>query len=424
MAILTFKKNKNFIYAIIYWILEIIFRLVSNLKKDFFKMSSDSVQNEYMFVILLNLADLLSIFLVLYIKHSSKREIEKIIEKKEEKEKEKENEDEKSKSSVIELIYEKSEIRYKRSFYIKIIIIAILDYLSRSSFWISYAITKADSSVLSHTLQKNITIIVDIIMRYIFSTFILKVEVYKHHIFSIIVAAVGFALLIINDFLLMITKKENKNDLSKTFFYTAIVSISGFSYPLEDTFVKKVFSQNYIYPAKIQFYRGFLELILIIVITPILFFSFNLQENFQFNISLAVTLTMIFYTLASFIKAYILLKIVYHYSSQSVSFLIISQSFGGTIIRLIKIVKEKDAGKWKYLLFFLEVLGIVMILISSLINDEIIIINKYGLNENVKSNIIRRSELEMIDMNLIDDPHLYDIDFKDENNDENLENNN
>ena len=73
---------------------------------------------------------------------------------------------------------------------------------------------------------------------------------------------------------------------------------------------------------------------------------------------------------------------------------------------------------------FLEVLGIVMILISSLINDEIIIINKYGLNENVKSNIIRRSELEMIDMNLIDDPHLYDIDFKDENNDENLENNN
>ena len=65
-----------------------------------------------------------------------------------------------------------------------------------------------------------------------------------------------------------------------------------------------------------------------------------------------------------------------------------------------------------------------MILISSLINDEIIIINKYGLNENVKSNIIRRSELEMIDMNLIDDPHLYDIDFKDENNDENLENNN
>ena len=188
--------------------------------------------------------------------------------------------------------------------------------------------------------------------------------------------------------------------------------------------MKKVFSQNYIYPSKIQFYRGFLELILIIVITPILFFSFNLQENFQFNISLAVTLTMIFYTLASFIKAYILLKIVYYYSSQSVSFLIISQSFGGTIIRLIKIVKEKDAGKWKYLLFFLEVLGIVMILISSLINDEIIIINKYGLNENVKSNIIRRSELEMIDMNLIDDPHLYDIDFKDENNDENLENNN
>ena len=49
----------------------------------------------------------------------------------------------------------------------KLIIVAILDYISRSSTWISYAITKVESKIISHTLQKNIKLTLDIIMRYL-----------------------------------------------------------------------------------------------------------------------------------------------------------------------------------------------------------------------------------------------------------------
>ena len=74
MSILSFNWDKHFIYAIIYWILEIGVRLVMYLKwKEYFKMSESEVQNEYIYIILLTIADLFAIFLVLYIKYSLKK---------------------------------------------------------------------------------------------------------------------------------------------------------------------------------------------------------------------------------------------------------------------------------------------------------------------------------------------------------------
>ena len=51
----------------------------------------------------------------------------------------------------------------------------------------------------------------------------------------------------------------------------------------------------------------------------------------------------------------------------------------------------------------MEFLGVIIILLSSLIYDEIIIINKWGLNNNVKTNITARSESEMKNMFKISD---------------------
>lgn len=66
MALLTLNFNENFIYVLIYWILDLIYHLLNSLNEKFFEMTKDKVQNEYMLVILLNLSDLLSVFLVLY----------------------------------------------------------------------------------------------------------------------------------------------------------------------------------------------------------------------------------------------------------------------------------------------------------------------------------------------------------------------
>ena len=74
MSILSFNWDKHFLYAIIYWILEIIIRLLMYSSwEELFRMSESEVQNEYIYIILLTIADLFAIFLVLYIKYSLKK---------------------------------------------------------------------------------------------------------------------------------------------------------------------------------------------------------------------------------------------------------------------------------------------------------------------------------------------------------------
>jgi hypothetical protein len=220
--------------------------------------------------------------------------------------------------------------------------------------------------------------------------------------------SLGFVSLIINDIVLMKMNKDKINDdeksynFGKTFYFTAIALISGLIFPIEDTFVKQIFSEDYLYPANMQFDRGLLVFVLILVITPILYFSFNLDLTFIKEDIYIIIITMIMYTLAAFVKAYILLKIIYNYSSQSVSFLIISESFAGFIIRAIQRFNG-ETEVWEYFSLAMEFLGVIIILLSSLIYDEIIIINKWGLNNNVKTNITARSESEMKNMFKISD---------------------
>ena len=134
---------------------------------------------------------------------------------------------------------------------------------------------------------------------------------------------------------------------------------------------------------------------------------------------------MICYTLAAFVKAYILLKIIYNYSSQSVSFLIISESFAGFINRAIEIYPSFGYIElWEYFCCAMEIIAVLIILLSSLVYDEIIIINKWGLNNNLKTNITARSETEIKNMYKISDTLTpYSILYDGESEDKNIEKN-
>ena len=398
MELFTWNFNKNFIFVIVYWVLEIAVIILLDLLGENFKMTNDIVIDEYISVILINIADLLAIFLILYSKCATKSN--KI--------------EEKGAKIQSDLIYKKFD-KLKKIFYIKLIVVAVLDYISHSSYWISYSITRATAGNFSTTLPKNIKIALDIIVRYILSVFILKIVVYKHRIFSMITIGIGLAIFIINDILLIIF--GSNYELSKTFIFAAIASISGFTYPIEDTLIKQIFSEEYLFPANFQFYRGITELILIAVITPILFFSFKLKLVFVGNVSIMIP-ALIINALADFIKSFITFKIIYHYSSQSVSFLRISQSFGSSITKFIGIFGNNnnknniDRG-WKIILIILEFISVIIILFASLVYDEIVIINKWGLNKNVKLGIIYRGLLDTKDTfreRELDDKSLFDND--------------
>jgi hypothetical protein len=151
MGFIKLNFNKNFKYIVIYWILEIALNLTRNLKREYFILiKEDNVQNEYMSVIISNISDLLSGFLYLYIRIASKSP------KKKEEKKEKEEEN--------DLIYKEMSPAPRNNNLIivmKGIIISILEYLSRSFYWISYAIISLKSKEISHLLQKDLLISID-----------------------------------------------------------------------------------------------------------------------------------------------------------------------------------------------------------------------------------------------------------------------
>ena len=394
MGFIKLNFNKNFKYIVIYWILEIALNLTRNLKHEYFILiKEDNVQNEYMSVIISNISDLLSGFLYLYIRIASKSP------KKKEEKKEKEEEN--------DLIYKEMSPAPRNNNLIivmKGIIISILEYLSRSFYWISYAIISVKSKEISHLLQKDLLISTDIFVRYIFSIFVLKSVIYKHGKFSLILMGIGFIILLTADFLLIFCATSNLN-INKTLSFTGILLFRSVIIPYEHTLIKQLFLNNYIIPELMQFIRGLFELVIILIITPILYYSFNLDSKFNFD-KLTV-IYMIINILVGFVKAYILLKVIYNYSIQSVSFLLISQSLPYSIYGIIyvfKYVEEKNADD--FILISFEILGILIILFATLVYDEIIIINKWNLNKNVKLFIMKRGEDENEDMDNLDDMYL------------------
>ena len=373
MSLLSFNWDRHFIYAIIYWILEIGVRLVMYLKWEFFKMSESEVQNEYIYVILLTIADLFAGFLVLYIKCVYKRRSRT------------------SSVSMVESFYDIYKQNKRKNLIQRLSIICTLNYLSRSLYWISYAITGAKNDEISHQLQKDVANTIDIFMRYIFSIYILHIVIHRHRVVSMAGIIVGFCILLPVDFVLL--SRDRTKKLGLTAGYSAILALRGLSIPFEDTIIKKLFTENYLLPEKFMLIRGIFVGLIIIVLTPILYFSFGLTWMITFHTSNIVTIVI--YTLCSFVKAYFLLKIIYYFSSQSVSFLVISESITGCICRIIDFIKDKNKETLEYILVVLELIGILIITFSTLLYDEVVIVNKCGLNRNVRKKIIKRGEEEM-----------------------------
>ena len=166
MSFLAFHYNKNLIYAIIYWILEIINRSLMYFGWNYFKIVKKDFINRYYYIVLVNISDLLSGFLVLYIHCSlKKRKIPK------------------TDSQAFEIFIgkvetisgEKKEIHRSLNLICKMIFIVPLDFLSRAATFIFYQLNPdATNVVVSDKAQKDWVLHIDIIARYIFSIFILK----------------------------------------------------------------------------------------------------------------------------------------------------------------------------------------------------------------------------------------------------------
>ena len=377
MSLLTFNFNKSLIYVLIYWILDISTRLTMFYKMEYFQLSKDNpAENEFLFIIYPVISKLFSGFLIVYINCVANRKHGK------------------NNKNKVKLIYKNPIFNKTKHYYFKLLFITSLEILSTSFYFIFFILIDANEREVSAKISKDIITLLDIIFRYIYSIFLLKIKIFKHHIFSIVSILIGFFLIVPFDICDIIFVDELNTVF--TLIYIAVLSIKAIVYPLEDTFIKKFFMEFYVLPEYLLFSVAVTEVIILSIFTPILYFTNVLQFNLVFSYEVVITLTIYILTLA--IREYILIKIIYLYSSQFIAFLIISQPIAGSIKDIIEFIKTKDKSEisiYSYISFPLEIIALILIIFGTLIYEEIVIVNKYGLNLNVKRGIIERSEEEM-----------------------------
>ena len=375
MSFLTINCNISFIYVLIYWLLEIFVRLIMYYKWEYFKISDDAAETEYMFLIYPSISKLFSGILIIYLNC--------VVSKKS---------GYKNKNKV-KLIYKNPIGKKTKYYYLKLLLISFLEILSYSFYFIFFLFMKGENENISSKTAKDVFTLLDIIIRYILSIIILKIKIFKHHIWSIFAIIIGFFLIVPFDICDVYFEEEINNVVAS--IYIGVISLKSVFYPLENTYVKKFFNEFYVLPEYLLFSIGVVEVIIFLIITPILYALNVLKFNFNFGTEI-VTMTII-YIFTKAVREYILIKFIYLFSSQFVAFLIISLPISGSIMDIINFIRTKDKSQipvYAYISFPFELISLGFIIFGTLMYDEIIIVNKFGLNFNVKKGIIERALID------------------------------
>ena len=289
-----------------------------------------------------------------------------------------------------------------------IFLICLNYFISLIGFIFFAIVTKATNEHIYQKFRADLVIHVDIITRYIFSYVLLENKIFKHHKFSIIIILIAFVILIPTDIISLHFYKREPISETYTYMNIGFFLVRGMLFPLEDTFIKKVFIDDYIIPEFFMFIRGLGELILILIITPILYFTINKGKEIVLSENKGdIALVVVLYTISSFIKEYLIMKVIYYFSSQSVSFLIISESITASICEII-LYFNSEGKAIKSVFFVIQIIVIFITTFGTLVFDEIIVIKKWGLDLNVAAEISKRARSEINSISYIDDDSIED----------------
>jgi len=354
MSIISFTCDKNYIYVLIYYILEIGEAILEYFEK---KSEKDKIYNiiynissQYIKIILLILADLFFLPFIIYTKCSFKG-----------------NKPERTKSKgEIKLIHYNPFKAKCKNIVLYSILISILDLTSRSVYFLFFLFNiKRDIDIknLPKRYQMDYVIFIDIISRFLFSRWIIKTKIYKHHKVSILISLIAFILFIFSDCIFVIFNKNN-------IIYMLIVLLRAILFPLEDTINQILLSKYFLLSHYLLAIRGIIEFTFFSIITIIL--SELKKELFEKDF---FSLYNLIYFISYSIKAFCLMKIIYIFNSQYVSFLIICETIGSKIIMFI------DECDWY---FILEIISLIIVIFGTLMYNEIIIINLFGLETKTK----------------------------------------
>ena len=397
MSLFSFKFYKAYYYFIIYWALDILnniewgnFQSKFNYEyyyNNFYDYKLDintkyyfpfAIETELLNLMNLVLADISFGFLVLY----TYFRLNYLRRPKDENQN-----DTRSSNNLIELIYNEPSNKKKRT--ILILFISLLDFFARSMelfFFLIICPEKAE--------EKNIRWLItfEILPRIPFCFYFLKIKFYRHHYLAMLFLFIGFLITSI----LGIISIETKNQ--RMYVFTMV--IPKVIYALEDTINKIIITDKFVLPHFLIFFRGVVNSILVTIVFLGLYATSNIDFRYYDNIINNIQIGEILFKMLSFIfmicKIFCIFEIIYIFTPQHVGFCIV-------IIYLYNALKNMiltDDFQNEFFYCLLHVICLLFIAFGTIVFNEMLIINYWGLNENTKSGIMKRERIESIELQM------------------------
>ena len=270
---------------------------------------------------------------------------------------------------------------------ILIIIISLLDFVARTIELFFFLFVCSERAEEKH-IRWLITI--EILPRIVFCFFILKVKLYRHHFLSIIFFFIGF--LIISILGIMSIETENQ----KKYVFTMVVP--KVIYALEDTINKIILTDKFVLPHFLLFFRGLFNTLLVSILITALYFTSSIDSRYYNNILSNILFSEVLFKILSFIfmifKIFCIFEIIYIFTPQHVGFCIVIIYIVNAVKNII--VTDDFQNEFYYCLF--NVICLIFIGFGTIIFNEMLIINCWGLNENTKSGMINKEKLENIEL--------------------------
>ena len=391
MGYLSCMFFKSYYYFIVYWILALLINIERQWYESNFNYSSSSdnsnnndtstnnnqIEIDFIYLIYLNIVDLSAGFLVAYtffkMKSLKENKIEKV----------------KNSKNQIKLIYNDPSKRKNK--YKLILLISFLDFTARFHRIFFFIIFEIYSLNILVTIW---LISFDLISRIVFCRIILKTKLYKHHLVSLIFCFIGFSIL----FVFGIINIEN-NEIN-LWIYLFFIFISKVLFALEDTINKILLTDKFLLPHYLMFWRGLFSFVIILLFTIIIltctskinleYYKYVLENEDLWK----EIISKIFYIICNFLKVFSIFKIIYIFTPQHVAFLNVIEN----LIELIQNIINVDGVSKNIVHFIFDMISLVLISIGTLIFNEMIILNFFGLNKNTKSGKIEKEALDKGDL--------------------------
>ena len=390
--LLYFSFYKGYYFFLGFWILDILRAVVEEFLKHIEikdeRIFIDIKEKNLFDLICLNISDLLAFILHYYTKVKSRKSISI-------KENEQSNDDN---QTGIRLIYNKYTIMKKNN--LLIITSTILDFFARSVFLIySFYDNEKDKKNEENNEEKNdridFLVIIDIFSRALISKIFLKRKIYQHHIVSIFITFSGFLMQIIS-YISVFGKDFN-------YIYYLIIFPKYILFPIADAINEIILNYHFFFPQHLMFIRGVFEFFILFILCSILRiigiidFRIFIKENPKILYQILLRLS---YIIISFFRTFFLMKVIYLYDSQHVSFLIITFTFTNFIKGNIFDGDNTQSNDKNYKIYFiLGIISLLFIFLGVLIYNEILIINACGLNEYTKKGFEEKIENDFASIN-------------------------